>query len=83
MKWRTTGYQDPEEGEMVLIIDPKTSVVRVSYFSEDIFFVTNDYEFNEATEKVKWWHRLDDIKKDGLTRGIKRMRLTTDVKPVS
>lgn len=63
MKWRSTGYQDPQDNEMVLIIDPTTGEPRVSYFDEDIFFIANDHDFDYAAEKVKWWMRLDDIPK--------------------
>ena len=69
MKWSSTGYQDPNEKEWVLIINPEDNSVSQAYFIDGIFYEypLDDYcsSLPDEFKDVKWWMRFDDIPMPG------------------
>jgi hypothetical protein len=66
MKWRGTKYQDPEEGEKVLIINPQTNDINMAFFDGEFFFIFHQ-DSHEDIDNIKWWMRLSDIRMPGET----------------
>lgn len=60
INWRATGYQDPNEFERVLVIDPYDNSITMCIFVHNRF---NDIAHEAEVSDVKWWLRLNDIPK--------------------
>lgn len=65
MKWRSTGYQDPNEGEHILFLDPKDNQIKIGLFLGDKFYIQHLVVRGDEIQDVKWWMRLDDIEMPG------------------